>query len=132
MDSSRMKCQSKKSLSSYLLISNYNYLNNVTIYCILSNSLLNLTLVIDHAAMQNGRLWILTTRNKNIVKANIEDRNDRPLEVDDDILKRKKIRKMYVDNKGIHCFMLSEHEIFYNNWASNRVYQVPTSSAPSG
>ena len=72
--------------------------------------------------MQNGRLWILTTRNKNIVKANLEDRSERPLEVDDDLLKRKKIRKMYIDSRGLHCFLLAEHEIFYNNWASNRVY----------
>ena len=72
--------------------------------------------------MQNGRLWVLTTRNKNIVKINLEDREDRPFEVDDDLLKRKNIRKMYVDQKGLHCFMMAEHEIFYNNWTSNRVY----------
>jgi hypothetical protein len=67
-------------------------------------------------------LWVLSTRNKIIVKVNLEDRNDKPAEVDEDILKRKNIKKMFVDSKGLHCFMLAEHEIFYNNWASDRVH----------
>jgi hypothetical protein len=39
-------------------------------------------------------------------------------EVDDNKIKRKDVKKMYVDPKGLHCFMLIEHEIFYNNWSS--------------
>ena len=61
-------------------------------------------------------------RNKIIFKANIDDRADRPVEVDDDLLKRKNIKKMFVDSKGLHCFMLAEHEIYYNHWSSDRVY----------
>jgi hypothetical protein len=33
---------------------------------------------------------------------------------------------MYVDPMGVHCFLLAEHEIFYNHWGSNRVFQVMT------
>jgi Pep3/Vps18/deep orange family len=29
---------------------------------------------------------------------------------------------MYVDPRGLHCFFLAEHEIYYNHWNSNRVY----------
>lgn len=78
--------------------------------------------------MQSGKLWMLTMRNKMIVKINIEDEKDRPKEVDDDILKRKNIKKMFVDPKGLHCLMLAEHEIYYNHWTSNKVYQVITSN----
>lgn len=48
------------------------------------------------------------------------------MEVDDDILKRKNIKKIFVDSKGIHCFLLAEHEIFYNHWNSNKVFLVNT------
>lgn len=78
--------------------------------------------------MQSGKLWLLTMRNKILVKANIEDTNERTREVDDDILKRKNIKKMFVDPKGMHCFMLAEHELYYNNWNSNKVFQVTTSN----
>jgi len=47
--------------------------------------------------MQNGKLWVLTRRNKIIGKMNLENKEDRPPEVDDDILKRKNIRKIFVD-----------------------------------
>lgn len=75
--------------------------------------------------MQNGKLWILTKRNKIICKQPIENKNeDKPPapEVDDDVLKRKPIKKMFVDVKGLHCFFLAEHDIYYNNWFSNRVF----------
>ena len=78
--------------------------------------------------MQNGKIWLLTMRNKVILKANIEDPTERVREVDEDILKRKAIKKMYIDQKGLHCFMLAEHEIYYNQWSSNRVYLLNTSS----
>jgi len=32
---------------------------------------------------------------------------------------------MYVDRKGMHCFLLADHEIYYNNWANDRVHQIP-------
>ena len=70
-------------------------------------------------------------RNKLIVKANLEDPSEKMREVDDDLLKRKNIKKMYVDPKGIHCFMLAEHDIYYNHWFSPRVYQVPIAAGGS-
>jgi hypothetical protein len=78
--------------------------------------------------MQNGNVWILTKRSHLIWKAQLDALQDRRggasrvSEVDEDILKRKPIKKMYVDPRGIHCFFLAEHEIYYNNWSSNRVH----------
>lgn len=63
---------------------------------------------------------------KSTLEAMKDDRNNKIQEVDDDILKRKPIKKMYVDPMGLHCFFLAEHEIFYNHWSSNRVFQVMT------
>lgn len=79
--------------------------------------------------MQNGKIWVLTKRNHTLGKLNLENRDDRQADVDDDILRRKKIRKMFVDAKGIHCFLLTEHEIYYNNWNSSKVFQVNTTVA---
>lgn len=73
---------------------------------------------------------MFTRRNKVIGKMNIENKDDKQQEVDDDMLKRKNIKKIFVDQKGIHCFFLAEHEIFYNNWESNKVFLVNTS--PTG
>ena len=84
---------------------------------------------IQHAEMQNGKIWLLTMKNKIIIKANFEDSNDRKREVDHDLLKRKNIEKMYVDPKGLHCFMLAEHEIYYNHWKSNVVYLLNVNSS---
>jgi len=85
----------------------------------------------EFAQMQNGNIWVLTKRSHLIWKAPLESLSDRRggariSEVDDDILKRKPIKKMYVDPRGLHCFFLAEHEIYYNNWNSNRVYQITT------
>lgn len=33
---------------------------------------------------------------------------------------------MYVDPRGLHCFFLAEHEIYYNNWNSEKVIQIAT------
>jgi len=78
--------------------------------------------------MQNGNVWVLTNRNHLIWKATLDnlasEERSRVTEVDEDILKRKPIKKMFVDPRGLHCFFLAEHEIYYNHWQSNRVYQV--------
>lgn len=80
--------------------------------------------------MQNGNVWVLTKRSHLIWKSTLDnmadDRNSRISEVDEDILKRKPIKKMFVDPRGLHCFFLAEHEIFYNHWSSNRVFQLVT------
>jgi len=59
------------------------------------------------------------------------DNIDKPFEVDDDLLKRKPIRKMIVDSKGIHCFFLADHELFYNHFSNDKVFQVTTNTQPS-
>jgi hypothetical protein len=88
--------------------------------------------LIEFSQMQNGNVWILTKRSHLIWKAQLNAITERSggskriSEVDEDILKRKPIKKMYVDPRGLHCFFLAYHEIYYNNWNSNRVYQVQT------
>jgi hypothetical protein len=54
------------------------------------------------------------------------------MDVDEDIIKRKSIKKIYVDPSGLHCFLIAEHEVFYNNWFSNRVFQVKTFGDQAG
>lgn len=85
----------------------------------------------EFAHMQNGNIWILTKRHHLIWKAPLDSLSDRRggakiNELDEDILKNKPIKKMYVDARGLHCFFLAEHEIYYNHWNSNRVYQITT------
>ena len=86
---------------------------------------------IEYAQMQNGNIWVLTKRHHLIWKAPLDSLSDRRggakiNELDEDILKNKPIKKMYVDPRGLHCFFLAEHEIYYNHWNSNRVYQITT------
>jgi NRPS condensation-like uncharacterized protein len=58
----------------------------------------------EFAQMQNGLIWVLTRRNHLIWKAPLEsmgeERSQKIMEVDEDILKRKPIKKMYVDPRG--------------------------------
>jgi len=78
--------------------------------------------------MQDGKVWILGKRTRLIWKAELDsladERTARVSEVDDDFFKRKPIRRMYVDPRGLHAFFLAEHEVFYNHWSSPRVFQV--------
>lgn len=44
--------------------------------------------------------------------------------VDADILKRPKIKKLYVDRDGLHCFLLAGHEMYYNNFYNSTVHKI--------
>ena len=70
-----------------------------------------------HVNLQNGKLWALTNRNEIIAKADINNLDKQLQPIDDFMIKRKNIKKMFVNRLGNHCFMLAEHEIFYNNWS---------------
>ena len=39
-------------------------------------------------------------------------------------LKRAKIRKMFVDESGMHCFLVSDTELFYNHWDSDYIFRI--------
>lgn len=39
---------------------------------------------------------------------------------------------MFVDQRGMHCFLLCDHEIFYNHYNSERVSPIPTNSLSGG
>lgn len=39
---------------------------------------------------------------------------------------------MFVDSTGNHCFMVSDHEIFYNHWESDNIFKVPLFQTDGG
>lgn len=77
---------------------------------------------LKHVNLQNGKLWALTDRQQIVVKA---DRSEgtQPPSIDEHIIKRKNIKKMFVDREGVHCIMLAEHELYYNNWQDSHLIQ---------
>lgn len=77
-----------------------------------------------HVNMQNGKIWALTKKNELIAKAEVNKLDYQPSPIDDLMLKRKNIKKMYVSRQGSHCILLAEHELFYNNWADNTIIQL--------
>jgi hypothetical protein len=69
--------------------------------------------------LKNGRLWIYAARSGRLIKASIEDGGtSAPAEVVDNVVLKKHMRKMYVDDFGVHCIMLFGSEVFYTNWDS--------------
>ena len=85
------------------------------------------------ANLQNNRLWIFTAKNKVIVKQELTPKGDgaakgNPRIVEDQNHLRRlgmKFRKMFVDATGNHCFMVADHEVFYNHWESDNIFKVP-------
>ena len=80
-------------------------------------------------SLQNNKLWIFTTKNKLLAKKEMGDNNttlrDSKAIVDDSVyLKRAKIRKMFVDETGMHCFLVSDTELYYNHWESDCIYRI--------
>jgi hypothetical protein len=80
--------------------------------------------------MQNNKVWIYTQRSNLLVKTEVDASGTAktPYKVVDNGTmrqKRVKLRKMFVDKLGIHCFMLCGHEIYYNYIDSDNVYQLP-------
>lgn len=84
---------------------------------------------IDFAVIKNNKLWILTQRTRSIVKVDL--RTDKPNEIDDSSLMRKPIEKMFVDPKGLHCFFLAKHELYYNHFDSDKVIYISTNTQPA-
>lgn len=74
---------------------------------------------IRHANLQNGRLWAFTGRQGSeiVAKQDLSNTDTAPQLIQELILNRKAVKKMFVSRSGEHCIMLAEHEIFYNNWA---------------
>lgn len=83
----------------------------------------------QQVALQNNKLWIFTHKNKLISKKELGENNktlrDTRQFVDDPShLKRAKIRKMYVDETGMNCFLVSDTELFYNHWESDCIFRI--------
>lgn len=68
-------------------------------------------------------MWALTQRNEVIAKADMSSVDYQPPPIDDMLLKRKNIKKLFVSRNGNHCILLADHELFYNNWKDNTIIQ---------
>ena len=53
--------------------------------------------------------------------------------IDDPVMRQKgvKLRKMFVDKLGMHCFMLTGYDIFYNYYSSDYVHQLQVNTSRS-
>ena len=83
----------------------------------------------QQVALQNNKLWIFTSKNKLISKKVLGEgvttlRDTKQIVDDPSHLKRAKIRKMFVDDSGMHCFLVSDTELFYNHWDSDFIYRI--------
>jgi hypothetical protein len=83
----------------------------------------------QQVAMQNNKIWIFTAKNKLLLKkvlgeGGITQRDTKQIVDDPSHLKRAKIRRMYLDESGVHCFLLSDTEIFYNHWDSDFIARI--------
>lgn len=72
-------------------------------------------------------MWIYTQRSNLLIKTELDASSNAkmPYQVVDDQnmrQKRVKLKKMFVDNMGLHCFMLTGHEIYYNHFNSTSVH----------
>jgi hypothetical protein len=82
--------------------------------------------------LKNGRLWIYAARSGRIIKASIEDGGtNKPAEVLDHPILKKTMRKMYVDDFGVHCIMLFGTEVYYTNWESQTIVPIDV-NGPNG
>jgi len=75
--------------------------------------------------LKNGRLWIYSHRSGRLIKARIEDGGtNAPADVLDNPILKKNMRKMYVDDFGVHCIMLFGSEVYYTNWDSQVIVPI--------
>ena len=83
----------------------------------------------QQVALQDNKLWIFTAKNKLLSKKELGEGNmtlrDTKQVLDDQVyLKRARIKKMFVDDSGMHCILLSDTELFYNHWDSDYIYRI--------
>ena len=83
----------------------------------------------QQVALQNNKLWVFTAKNRLIVKKEMGEggttlKTNKPIVDDPSHLKRAKIRKMFVDESGLHCFLVSDTELFYNHWDSDFIFRI--------
>lgn len=80
-------------------------------------------------ALQDNKLWIFTHRNKLLAKkelgeGNMTLRDTKQVLDDQTYLKRARIRRMFVDDTGMHCILVGETELFYNHWNSDFIFRI--------
>ena len=39
-------------------------------------------------------------------------------------MKKKNIKKIHIDREGIHCIIVSDYELYYNNWNSDQIISI--------
>lgn len=57
----------------------------------------------------------MTSRNDLILKSEISGKKHNHERIEHNINK-KNIKKMHIDREGVHCIIVSDYELFYNNW----------------
>ena len=63
--------------------------------------------------------------NGTIAKADDKKYSNLESVVDDrEFLEKVHIQRMIVDESGMNCFLLGNHEIFYNHFKSNTIYRI--------
>ena len=78
-----------------------------------------------HVNLQNGKLWAMTKKKDTIARADLGKFGGRqPDLIDEQVLKKKNITKMFVDREGVHCILVSDYELFYINWFGNQVHRI--------
>ena len=39
-------------------------------------------------------------------------------------INKKNIKKMQIDREGIHCIIVSDYDLYYNNWNSDQIISI--------
>ena len=68
----------------------------------------------------------MTEKNDVIARDDLSpeaDPSSRPNSIDDQF-KKKNVQKMVVDKLGLHCVVISDHELYYMNWSDTRVHKM--------
>ncbi len=57
-----------------------------------------------------------------IFKAEINGKNNQ--ERVEHNINKKNIKKMHIDREGIHCIIVCDYELYYNNWNSDQIISI--------
>jgi hypothetical protein len=86
--------------------------------------------IYQQVVMQNSKLWIFTQRSNMLIKTEVDaagqSRGECKVANNHQMRQnRTKLNKLFVDKTGLHCFMLTPREIYYNYYHSDTVVVLP-------
>ena len=64
----------------------------------------------------------MTQNNNLIFKSEINGRQTQ--ERVEHNINKKNIKKMQIDREGIHCIIVSDYDLYYNNWNSDQIISI--------